>query len=193
MVEVKVLRTGWFKFLKGGDGCEAMCTVSLLSDGGKYILVDTGGPGEGCEIVRLLEGEELAPEDIDYVVITHYHPDHVGNMCLFSGATFVDGVESFKGSSYTFYSGEFLLTDKVKIIPTPGHCSNDDCSVIVDGEAGVVAIVGDLFWSNQRDEPPFIFDHASLRKKREEIIQVADFIIPGHGGMFKVDKNRHKR
>jgi len=109
-------------------------------------------------------------------------------MCLFSNATFVDGVEYFRGDFFTFYTGEFLLTDKVRVVSTPGHCSNDDCSVIVEGEVGVVAIVGDLFWYGQDDEPPFIFDQVSLRKSREVILRVADFIVPGHGDLFKVNK-----
>ena len=188
LVEVKVLRVGQFQLFEGGGGCRARCTVSLIRGGGKNIIVDPGGLGESGEILKLLEGEELTASDVDYVILTHFHPDHVGNMCLFSNATFVDGVEYFRGDFFTFYTGEFLLTDKVRVVSTPGHCSNDDCSVIVEGEVGVVAIVGDLFWYGQDDEPPFIFDQVSLRKSREVILRVADFIVPGHGDLFKVNK-----
>jgi len=188
LVKVKVLRTGQFEFFEGGGGCRARCTISLVMDGDKNILVDPGGVCEGQEVAELLVAEGLTPGDVNYVVLTHYHPDHSGNMGLFQHATFVDGVESFRGELFTFYSGELPLTDKVKVILTPGHSSNEDCSVIVRGEAGVVAIVGDLFWSNQYDDPPFIFDTHSLRRSREEIIRTADFIIPGHGNMFKVKK-----
>jgi glyoxylase-like metal-dependent hydrolase (beta-lactamase superfamily II) len=169
-------------------GCRAKCTITLIRDGKKNILIDTGNVGEDEEVKKALESEGLASSDIDFVVITHYHPDHVGNNGLFKNAVFVDGVETYKGSEYTFFEDEYQITENVKVIRTPGHYSSDDCSVIVKSEKGIIIITGDLFWSSQDDLPPFIHDEKQLKKSRSKILKMADFIIPGHGNMFKVHR-----
>lgn len=55
----------------------------LYQDGDKTILIDSGGkaaiPGTG----KLLDGLKLAgiaPQDIDMVLCTHLHPDHIGGL-----------------------------------------------------------------------------------------------------------------
>ena len=54
----------------------------LLVDTGRHrVLVDTGGagwdPGVGG-LSRSLEAAGIRPEDVDVVVLTHGHPDHIG-------------------------------------------------------------------------------------------------------------------
>lgn len=51
-----------------------------------------GGGFRSSVSVRLIDQLrelELAPADIDYVAISHAHPDHAGNGDMFAGATFV--------------------------------------------------------------------------------------------------------
>lgn len=56
----------------------------LLDTGDQKILIDTGlGPLGGGTGRRLLDGLKAAgytPDDIDTVLITHVHPDHVGGL-----------------------------------------------------------------------------------------------------------------
>ncbi|MDA3922159.1 MAG: MBL fold metallo-hydrolase [Salinisphaera sp.] len=71
--------------------------VYLLDTGNQKILIDTGfGPVGGGTGGRLLDGLKIAgytPDDIDTVLITHVHPDHVGGLIddddrsVFSNAT----------------------------------------------------------------------------------------------------------
>jgi len=60
----------------------------LIRSGGRTILVDTGvGPsslglaawiGTGGELPDRLRAAGISPEDVETVVFTHLHPDHVG-------------------------------------------------------------------------------------------------------------------
>ena len=59
-------------------------------------------------------------------------------------------------------------------------------------------VAGDVFWwwsdEEQRTnregllgrEDPYVKDAAALKKSREELLALADYIIPGHGKMFQV-------
>lgn len=45
---------------------------------GAALLIDTGVPGMGPDVIRTLEANGWAPEDFRYIVITHEHWDHYG-------------------------------------------------------------------------------------------------------------------
>ena len=50
----------------------------LIEEGGKLTLLDAGLPGYWSRLVRELELIGRRPEDIDAILLTHRHPDHVG-------------------------------------------------------------------------------------------------------------------
>ena len=50
---------------------------------------------------------------------------------------------------------------------------------------GTVAITGDLF---EKEEESFLYNNLQ-RESRQQILRIADFIVPGDGTMFK---NRKK-
>lgn len=56
-------------------------TCLIIKTGGRCILVDTG-PGKAApstgHLLQNLQAEGIKPEDIDTVIITHAHPDHIG-------------------------------------------------------------------------------------------------------------------
>ena len=56
-------------------------TCLVIKTGGRCILVDTG-PGNAApstgHLLQNLRAEGIQPEDIDTVIITHAHPDHIG-------------------------------------------------------------------------------------------------------------------
>ena len=63
----------------------------LLESGGKQILIEAGaaqtlGP-DGGHLFRNLAVIGVQPDDIDAIVITHTHPDHVGNLCHQDGSS----------------------------------------------------------------------------------------------------------
>jgi len=51
----------------------------LLRRGSEAVLIDTGIAGQGDGIVHALRGWGLDRESLTHVVLTHWHPDHVGS------------------------------------------------------------------------------------------------------------------
>lgn len=55
-----------------------VCWV-LIVDGDGVTLVDTGYPGDKERVIASLGKIGRAPADVDAVVLTHAHPDHIGS------------------------------------------------------------------------------------------------------------------
>ncbi|MFH1427171.1 MAG: MBL fold metallo-hydrolase [Patescibacteria group bacterium] len=190
MAEINILIEGYFKnILK--TRCQAGSSIILIKDQKKNIIVDTGNPQDEKKIIKALKKKNLKPENIDIVVITHFHPDHVGCNYLFKKARFfVPGV-CFWDNIFDRRTKNQKLTKDLKLIFTPGH-SEDSATLLVKTDAGIVACVGDLFWF-KGDEKIKLLEKDCFNKKlfyqnREKILKIADFIIPGHGKMFKTKK-----
>jgi len=80
------------------------------------------------------------------------------------------------------------FTKNIRIIKTPGH-NYDGITLLVKTEKGIVAICGDVFWKeNFPEDDPYASDKDKLKESRKKILEIADYIIPGHGKMFKVKK-----
>jgi glyoxylase-like metal-dependent hydrolase (beta-lactamase superfamily II) len=177
---------------------QARCTISLVLAGDVRMVVDTGGPDERNLVVELLAGQDLAPDDIEWVVCTHGHLDHVGNLNLFPYATFLSGQDRSIGDHFStldLTAGPIQLTSGVEVIATPGHTS-EDISVLVHTDDGVVAIAGDVFENgDMRDQAWLQFSRSprTQRRSRSALLAHADFIVPGHGPMFGAADYRRAR
>ncbi len=95
---VSVLKVGYC--LPHTDGTfRADGTITLIT-GPRAILVDTGGPWDRDFLLKTLKERGLEPEDIDVVVGTHGHSDHVGNLSLFPTALLIVGYDISEGDVY---------------------------------------------------------------------------------------------
>ena len=87
----------------------------------------------------------------------------------------------------------------IEIIHTPGH-DMFHCTFLVKTEKyGKVAIAADVFWWADGEEQktdkesllnrkdPYAKNEEQLLESRKKVLEVADYIIPGHGKMFKVE------
>ena len=171
MATVEVIREGYLSERR------ASSTVTLIrSDDGRRIIVDTGDQRERHTILDALGRVGLTPGDVDLVVNTHRHSDHMGNNGLFNHAVVVEPKDGLR------------LGEDVQIIYTPGH-TLDSYSVLARTDCGTVAIVGDLI-SLQSDlrsgRVPFSADFALQQENRARVLGTAQYIVPGHNGMFKV-------
>ncbi|MDR1921254.1 MAG: MBL fold metallo-hydrolase, partial [Candidatus Adiutrix sp.] len=70
------------KAMPGGKA-PASVNVFIVKGGGRNIMIDAGygeaGPGENHFIERL-RSAGFSPDDIDMVLLTHTHPDHIGGL-----------------------------------------------------------------------------------------------------------------
>lgn len=118
-------------------------------------------------------------------------------MNLFPEATFIGGSDVIHGDFFKeFFKEKYVVDENISVIHTPGH-DNRSISVIVKTERGVVAITGDLFeydkdWLTvDSSEAWEVWSQDKIQqvKSRAIIWQLSDYIVPGHGDMFKVDKS----
>jgi len=194
MNKVKVLIEGYAK--ETGSGWFASSTTVLIEDNGKKIIVD---PGINKDLLlKKLKAEGLSPIDINIVFMTHYHPDHAFLAPIFEKAIIVDGDTIYEKDKETEYEGKVPGTN-LEVISTPGH-AHEHCALLVKTEKGKIVIAGDVFWweDNQKQktdreslmnhEDPYVKNKEALMNSRKKILEISDYIIPGHGKMFKSPK-----
>ena len=99
----------------------------------------------------------MKPSDINYLVLSHSHPDHVGNLKLFSGATLVvqkaeydwtlpDGKPRFDPAQKAIKAEgdrDIFGDGSVVLISTPGHSPGHQCLLVRLPETGAVMLTGD--------------------------------------------------
>ncbi len=190
MNKVKVLIEGYAKQLE--DGWQANSSVVLIKSNDKNIICD---PGCGKkELLGALKKEGLEISDIDFVFLTHGHIDHSFLAGIFDQAGIIDEIYVYKKDFSIEHNGIIPGTD-LEIIHTPGHVE-DHCSLVVKTERGIYSVAGDIFcWLQDEeqtidiDKPDSDTEHMDMKKlveSRKKIIQISDYIIPGHGKIFKV-------
>jgi len=194
MATFKILVEGFAKEQK--DGWIATPNTVLVEDSGKKILIDPGMDRDLLE--KGLKKEGLKPNDIDMIYLSHRHTDHIANLRMFPYTDFGDPIERIKGK-LIIDNSDTIPGTKIKIIQTPGHIE-DHISFLIDTDKGKVCIAGDLFWwashqeqKTDRDsllhpKQSYAKDEKILIESRKKILDIADWIIPGHGKMFKVPK-----
>ena len=186
MAEVKILIKGFTNAdsLKDVDEEKTSPTITLIKDNGKNIICDPGVVEEQNVITSKLKEEGLKINDIDFVFLTHSHIDHYRNIGMFPRAKTLEFYGLWDKNTVDDWEEDF--SPDIKIIKTPGH-SDNSITFLVKTEKGIVAICGDVFWKeNFPEKDEYASDIKALEKSRKKVLDLADFIIPGHGNIYKV-------
>ena len=84
------------------DKAQFFFTPTLVDTGSELVLFDTG-LGKGG-IQNALADAGVSPEDINTVVLTHMHPDHIGGMTTNDTPTFANARYVTAATEYDFWS-----------------------------------------------------------------------------------------
>lgn len=193
MCKVKVLVEGYVKVFSDTEW-KAHGTTSLIESNGKKILVDPGADKDA--LLDAMKSEGLEVGDIDAIFLTHYHMDHLLNIRLFPDTIVYDGDTIYGPDKEQMYDDGMIPGTSVKIIETPGHAA-EHASPVVQTDDGIVVIAEDVFWWEDGEqksdtieelmnlEDPYMKDAEALQESRKKVLEIADWIIPGHGKMFR--------
>jgi len=180
----------------------------LIQSSCGWIIVDAGWPDTLHQFLNILKQEHVHINDIKYLIITHFHPDHAGltenlkdfgiNLILHeSQVIFVDKLNTFfkRNPKINFKDIEirnsrivssacsriFLKSVGIdgEIVQTPGH-SEDSISLIIDD---CCAFTGDLPGLSVME----LYDDQTI-KDSWKLIQSYNVkkIYPAHGEVYTV-------
>jgi len=201
MAEVKVLIKG--KHDRNEEDKLIIGSTITLIKSDKNIIVDAGSFGDDKTITEELKKENLSPSDIDILVLTHLHLDHIVNVGMFPNAkVYCKFIGTYPGQIHNPKEGyleRFEIKDGVEIAKdvtflfAPGHTS-DMIAVIVETEKGKVVVAGDAIGNqgmvdlNKHPPEMLLFSLELYNESRKKILDIADYVVPGHGDIFKVEK-----
>jgi len=161
----------------------------VLIRGKEAAVVDTGTAGNGSKIADVVRTAGLRWDAVHHVILTHYHPDHIGSVgevlgaaakaTAYAGAADIPQIKSPRPIKAVGDNDEVF---GLRVIATPGHTPGHVC---VFDPAGSVLILGDAM--NNIDKlsgpnPEYTADmaqaHQSVKKLAGLKFQRAVF---GHG------------
>jgi glyoxylase-like metal-dependent hydrolase (beta-lactamase superfamily II) len=186
--------------LLAGGMHSMICGCSLLQADGLTVLVDTGiGPGDESLIGELTTAG-VSPSEIDIVVFTHLHGDHIGwnidqetGAPMFSNATYwiprldwehygAQGGESWEtllapleaADCVELFDGERELTPSLKLIHTPGHTpGHTSIEITSDGVHALVlgdAVIDEINLNEPDWANRFDWDNTQAAATRHRLI-----------------------
>jgi len=177
----------------------------------EYLIEKRGFPAKNIQSIESgLNSLGLSPADIDLVILTHLHSDHVAEGRKFTEAKFIvqkDELEFaqnphptvamqylselFEGLNFEVVEGDTPVCDEVSVISTPGHTPGGQ-SVTVKTSEGT-AIISGLCTIRENFDPPGPFNKTmpvypiglfvDLFKMYDNLLKIknaADIIIPNH-------------
>jgi len=124
-------------------------TVTVVNTGAEVIVFDSGNgagrrPNAG-QMRERLAASGIAPEQVDVVALTHFHPDHIGGLMEDGQPAFPNASYLIPSAEYDFWSDEALLAnDGTKRVATLAQSNvvplRDEALFIKGGDAVVGGI-----------------------------------------------------
>jgi glyoxylase-like metal-dependent hydrolase (beta-lactamase superfamily II) len=182
----------------------------LIRGAGSTVLVDTGlgpeprtfMPGAGAQLLAELARAGSSPAEVDLVVHTHLHVDHVGWDGSFPNARYAvptddwsyfmseeslqqrphlgDRVEPLDDAGLVvLVEGELEIASGVRLVPTPGHTPGH-ASVFIESQGSELVVLGDVVVHEMQLADPdlvYVSDHdpaLAAATRKQVLAQLAD-------------------
>jgi glyoxylase-like metal-dependent hydrolase (beta-lactamase superfamily II) len=185
VAKLDILITGYVN--EDDEGEHVQPTISLVRSDDVTLVVDPGILASVSDLHDALSTHGLTPDEVTHVFLTHHHVDHTRNVGLFSRAIVIDNESVYRGDIWDDHDGDgMVIANGIKIMHTPGH--SDECaSLVVDTSEGT-AVITHAWWFADRtpEEDPMASDQEQLNQSRSKILEIADYVVPGHGEPVKV-------
>lgn len=190
-------------------GYMSWSSVVYVESGERKILFDTGGMGERTRIPNIFKARGLSMDDIDTLVLSHFHYDHVMNYGMFPNARILlhereaawvlSDPDDWPVPQYLFPAVEKtgrleLIAEDEEIAPgvatllSPGHTPG--CISLVLRDAGTVTVLAGDAVKNiielASGEVAMSRDNAVSARTIRKIRDIADIVIPGHDRTLKI-------
>lgn len=213
MATVDVVLRGLF--LSTNEGNFAPCAVYLVRAGDRTILYDFGHVGRRMKLAAALGRRGVDPAEIDTIVVSHSHWDHLQNIDMFANARILMHDAELDYATDPHHDDpatprwSAAVLDRVRLAPVgdgdevcpgvhvlhlPGHTPGS-IGLAVDTDDGLAVLSGDAVASAPdalAGETLNVFwsvEQADATNKR--VVDLADVIYPGHDRPFRiVDKDR---
>jgi glyoxylase-like metal-dependent hydrolase (beta-lactamase superfamily II) len=179
----------------------------LVKHGDEYLVWDTGyAPGSNpnapkTSLADQLAQLKLAPDQIKYVGISHYHPDHTGQVSLFAKSTLLIGKGDWEaitapkpapGVNFAPFANWMSGAGKMEIVPmdkdvfgdgtvvmlgTSGHTPGHHSLLVKLKGKGAVVLTGDAVHFHENYDsngvPSFNTDRAATLASLDRIKKIA--------------------
>ena len=192
MTSVELLVEGFARRVGSGIW-SASSNVTLVQDDGVILLVDLGTPDRQPDVLDALRRHGLTPDNVDAVLLTHLHVDHVGALNLFPHTRIIVPEGVSEGSRLQFCNPTTLHPSPHSfVLRVPGHTANDIALGVHGDDGRTVVVAGDLFpVSLDSNSPTKAQDQCLLAASRKAVLEMADVIVTGHGPIIAVDRAAH--
>ncbi len=192
MIQLDILAVGYLERDPDGKILKADSTSVLVRTPKHTIVVDPSTKYMKPFLKTSFKQIGVFIKDVDIVVLTHTHHDHIENLDMFPKAKVYvhSGADTKIPGAIEVDKDVFELCEGVKLVHTPGHCP-EEMSVFVDADRHYV-IAGDavpLEDNFTKNIPPRLNTDEKLALESIKVIrEYADVVIPGHGFPFMADQ-----
>ena len=129
--DLEVWETKYSELLHNDNHIQPRFGSTFLYSQGKNILVDTGGGPPSGKLLKNLKNVGIKNNEIDIVVLTHLHPDHVGWNVL-------DNQPTFQSAKYIVSSTDLKYWKQDDVASDSPHISDQVDPLIYSGVIEVV-------------------------------------------------------
>ena len=183
----------------------------LIRDNGLNIVFDPGiiQLGRYGTLTKRLAEFDLVPSDIDIVINSHCHYDHVEANYLFKGKPLIIHEKEIEYTDRLYWAewrkafinimdvdafkGEKQVTENVKVIETFGHTPGS-ITALVNTDDGMIVLVGDAVIVKEdllELKPPTVVTLNTEADTAVESLRMIKklnpaLVIPGHDAPFKL-------